>query len=98
MPAVDRVRPLEAVFQEVIDAVLRKRGSPTTADVTALGPRVSALSQGYNTGLPAKAPLEARIAFSFARDVPKGAAAVRELLGTGALGSTGERTLRIVDL
>ncbi|HSO35339.1 MAG TPA: small ribosomal subunit Rsm22 family protein [Labilithrix sp.] len=103
MPAAHLVRPLEAPFQDVIDAVLRKRHAPTTQDVAALGPRVSALSQAYNAGLAGdgarvKVPLEARIAFSFARDVPKGAGAVRELVQAGALAATGERTLRIVDL
>ncbi len=102
LPA-DLVRPLEAPFQAAIDAVLQKRRFPTTEDVAALGPRVAALSHAYNAGLAGdgakvKVPLEARIAFSFARDVPKGAAAVRELLRTGALRATGERTLRIVDL
>lgn len=103
MPSAHLVRPLEAPFQEVIDAVLRKRKAPPTGDVAALGPRISALSQAYNAGLAGdgarvKVPLEARIAFSFARDVPKGAGAVRELVATGALAATGERTLRIVDL
>lgn len=103
MPPVVLVRPLEAPFQQVIDAVLRKRRAPTTQDVAALGPRVAALSHAYNAGLAgdgakAKMPLEARIAFSFARDVPKGAAAVRELLGTRVLRATGDHTLRIVDL
>ena len=102
LPA-DLVRPLEAPFQAAIDAVLQKRRFPPTEDVAALGPRVAALSHAYNAGLAGdgakvKVPLEARIAFSFARDVPKGAAAVRELLRTGALRATGERTLRIVDL
>ena len=107
MPAVDLVRPLEDAFQDVVDAVLRKRGAPTTAEVAKLAPHVSALSQAYNAGLVGdgpgggarvRAPLEARIAFSFARDVPKGAGAVRELVRTGALAATGDRTLRIVDL
>jgi hypothetical protein len=98
------VAPLEDAFQDVLDAVLRKRGFPATRDVAKLAPRVSELSQAYNAGLAGadgprpKLPLEARLAFSFARDVPKGAAAVRELLRTGALPATGDRTLRIVDL
>jgi ribosomal protein RSM22 (predicted rRNA methylase) len=103
MPPADLVRPLEAAFQDVVDAVLQKRRAPTTQDVAALGPRVAALSHAYNAGLAGdgarvKVPLEARIAFSFARDVPKGAAAVRELVRTGALAASGDRTLRIVDL
>lgn len=103
MPPADLVRPLEAPYQDVIDAVLRKRHAPTTQDVAALGPRVAALSHAYNAGLAGdaakvKVPLEARIAFSFPRDVPKGAGAVRELVRTGVLSPTGERTLRVVDL
>ena len=103
MPSVDLVRPLEDAYQDVLDAVLRKRGSPTTRDVARLAPRVSELSHAYNTGLAGggarvRLPLEARIAFSFARDVPKGAAAVRELVQAGALAASGDRTLRIVDL
>ena len=103
MPEVDLVRPLEDAFQDVVDAVLRKRGSPTTREVAKLAPRVSELSKAYNAGLAGdgarvKVPLDARIAFSFARDVPKGAGAVRELVRTGALAATGDATLRIVDL
>ncbi len=103
MPPAHLVRPLEAPYQDVIDAVLRKRHAPTTQDVAALGPRVAALSHAYNAGLAGdgakvKVPIEARIAFSFARDVPKGAGAVRELVRTGVLSTTGERTLRVVDL
>jgi hypothetical protein len=112
MPSVDLVRPLEDGFEAVIDAVLRKRGAPPLRDVAKLAPRVSELSHAYNAGLagergPAagrpdavrvKVPLEARIAFSFARDVPKGAGAVRELVRTGALAAADDRTLRVVDL
>jgi ribosomal protein RSM22 (predicted rRNA methylase) len=101
MPAVDLVRPLDDAWQAVIDDVLRRRGAPTTVDVKTLGARVAALSQVYNAGLAGvggKVPLEARLAFSFARDVPKGAAAVRELVHTGALVAPEDRALRIVDL
>ncbi len=100
MMASNLVRPLEDGFQDVIDAVLRRRGAPTTSEVARLAPRIVELSQAYNAGLAgdgarAKVPLDARLAFSFARDVPKGAAAVRELVCTGALAN---RPLRIVDL
>lgn len=99
----DLVRPLEDAWQEVIDSVLRRRGAPATRDVTKLGPRLVELSRAYNAGLAgdgarARVPLDARIAFSFARDVPKGAAAVRELVAAGALRVASDRTLRIVDL
>ncbi len=103
MPALHLVRPLEAGFQAIIDGVLRRRGSPTTGDVPRLAPRIVELSQAYNEGLAGdgarvRVPLEARIAFSFARDVPKGAGAVRELVRTGALVAPVDRPLRIVDL
>lgn len=97
------VRPLEDAWQDVIDAVLRRRGAPTTRDVPKLAPRLVELSHAYNAGLAGdgakvRVPLDARIAFSFARDVPKGAGAVRELASAGALQVTPGRTLRIVDL
>src|SRR4051812_45708086 len=84
-----RVRPLEEPWRDVIDAVLAKRG----ADTSRLAARVAELSKAYNTsGARPAVPLDARIAFSFARDVPKGGAAVRELLPTIST------PLRIVDL
>ncbi|MDB4939434.1 MAG: Methyltransferase [Labilithrix sp.] len=97
------VRPLEDAWQEVIDAVLKRRGAPSTKDVQKLAPRLVELSHAYNAGLAGDAarvrvPLDARIAFSFARDVPKGAGAVRELIGTGALAASADRVVRIVDL
>lgn len=103
----DLVRPLEATWQEVIDAVLERRRAPSTREPAKLAPKLVELSHAYNTGLAGdaaadgarvKVPLDARIAFSFARDVPKGAGAVRELLEAGVLPATRERTLRIVDL
>lgn len=101
------VRPLEASWNPVLDDVLRERGAPPTSDVARLAPKVTELSRAYNAGLAGGAhgpaagrnlPLEARIAFSFARDVPKGAAAVRELVATGALAVPEDRPLRILDL
>jgi ribosomal protein RSM22 (predicted rRNA methylase) len=100
-------RPLEEVYQEVVDAVLERRRAPTTHHVGKLAPRLEALSRAYNSGLVGdvgpdhvreKAPLEARIAFSFARDVPKGGASLRDLIAAGALHAIGERPFRIVDL
>jgi ribosomal protein RSM22 (predicted rRNA methylase) len=101
------VRPLEGAWQEVIDAVLERRRAPSTREPAKLAPQLVELSHAYNTGLAGdaatggarvKVPLDARIAFSFARDVPKGAGAVRELLQAGALSVPGDRALRIVDL
>jgi len=103
----DLVRPLEAAWQEVIDAVLERRRAPSTREPAKLAPKLVQLSQAYNAGLAGEAtpdgarvkvPLDARIAFSFARDVPKGAGAVRELLQAGVLAAPRERALRIVDL
>src|SRR4051794_445246 len=97
------VRPLENAWQAVIDAVLRRRSAPVTADVDKLAPRLVELSRAYNAGLAgdgarALVPLAARIAFSFARDVPKGAGAVRELAVAGALAVPPGGSFRIVDL
>lgn len=97
------VRPLEDRWQGVLDAVLAARRAPKTADVARLAPRVAELSRAYNAGKAGEAdapvlPLEARIAFSFARDVPKGAGAVRELVASGALRVPDDRPLRVLDL
>ena len=97
------VRALEHEWKDVIDAVLKRRGAPPTSEVTKLAPRLVELSHAYNAGLAgdgarAAVPLDARIAFSFARDVPKGAGAVRELVLSGALSLPEGRPLRIVDL
>ena len=99
----DLVRPLEDAWQDVIDAVLRRHNAPGTKEVAKLTPRLVELSKAYNAGLAgdgarAKVPLDARIAFSFARDVPKGAGAVRELVRAGALSVRPDHTLRIVDV
>ena len=99
----DLVRPLEDAWQDIIDAVLRRRGAPGTREVAKLTPGLVELSQAYNAGLTGdgarvRVPLDARIAFSFARDVPKGAGAVRDLVRAGALTIRPDHTLRIVDV
>lgn len=101
--AVESVRPLEGEWQDVLDAVLRARRAPLTSDVAKVAPRLVELSRAYNAGLAGdpghvRVPLDARIAFSFARDVPKGAGAVRELVRAGVLAMPSDRPLRIVDL
>ena len=105
--AQDLVRPLEPVWQDVIDAVLERRRAPSTREPAKLAPKLIELSHAYNAGLAGDAasdgtrvavPLDARIAFSFARDVPKGAGAVRELVQAGVLSVPRDRPLRIVDL
>lgn len=98
------VHPLEAEWQDVLDAVLRPTRRPelTTKDVARLAPLTIELSRAYNAaqaeGRRTKLPLEARIAFSFPRDVPKGAGAVRELVASGTLRLPAERPLRVLDL
>jgi SAM-dependent methyltransferase len=98
LPAV--VRPLEATWQPLLDAVLRGRGAPPTSAAARLGPALAALSQAYNAAGAERprVPLEARVAFSFARDVPKGAGAVRELVRTGVLRVREDAPLRVLDL
>ena len=102
MARVDRVAPLEDDWREAIDAVANARSWPGSRDVARLGAAVARLSAAYND--PARASARARdsgaarLGFSFARDVPKGAAAVRELVACGALETGGSEPLRVLDL
>jgi len=99
MLGIDLVRPLEDDWRDTIDAVARSRGWPSTHDVAALAACVGSLSAAYNDPRRARAGMRdggpARLGFAFARDVPKGAGAVRELVATGAL--RGER-VRVLDI
>jgi len=94
------VKPLENDWRGTLDDVARERGWPTSRDVAKLAARVADLSRSYNDSTHARAAMsvagEARLAFAFARDVPKGAGAVRELVATDALPS--DRPLRVLDL
>jgi hypothetical protein len=94
------VRPLEEDWRDSLDAVARSRSWPTSRDVARLAARVVDLSAAYNDPGRARAPMReagaARLGFSFARDVPKGAAAVRELVAARAIAL--DRTLRVLDL
>jgi ribosomal protein RSM22 (predicted rRNA methylase) len=100
MLGLDLVRPLEAHWRESIDEVARTRRWPTTRDIAKLAASVKTLSERYNDPHRARASAEtdgaARLGFFFARDVPKTAAAVRELVGTGLLRL--ERVVRILDV
>jgi hypothetical protein len=100
MPSAKLVRPLEDDWREALDAIARSRGWPTSRDVARLGARVAELSAAYNDPARARAALRdagaARLGFSFVRDVPKSAAAVRELVATGTLRLDGQ--LRVLDL
>jgi SAM-dependent methyltransferase len=94
------VQSLESDWRDVLDGIARARGWPTTHEPAKLGARVRALSDAYNDATRARAAARdagaARLGFSFARDVPKGAAAVRELVATGSLRAS-ER-LRVLDV
>jgi ribosomal protein RSM22 (predicted rRNA methylase) len=96
------VHALEDDWRETLDAVARSRAWPTSRDVAKLAARVGELSAAYNDPARARAAVRdagaARLGFSFARDVPKGAAAVRELVATGALRLSADRPLRVIDL
>jgi ribosomal protein RSM22 (predicted rRNA methylase) len=85
----DFVRPLEDDWRDTLDDVARSRGWPTSREVAKLASRVAALSSSYNDASKARATARdagpARLAFSFVRDVPKTAGAVRELVAVGAL-------------
>lgn len=78
------VRSLEDDWRESLDGVAKARGWPTSREVATLAARVSALSAAYNDPARARAGARdagaARLGFSFVRDVPKSAGAVRELL------------------
>jgi SAM-dependent methyltransferase len=98
----DLVRPLEDDWRETLDALARALRWPTSRDVARLGAAVAELSAAYNDPSRARAAMRdagaARLGFSFARDVPKGAAAVRELVATGTLALGVSGTLRVLDL
>lgn len=96
-------RPLEDDWRASLEAVARAHGWPSAAEPARLGALVRALSEAYNAAampgraVAASAPaIAARLGFSFARDVPKAAAAVRELVGAGELGAG--PTLRVLDV
>jgi SAM-dependent methyltransferase len=97
------VRTLEDDWRDALDAVARRHGWPTSRDVAQLGARVAELSAAYNDPARAHATLReagaARLGFAFPRDVPKAAAAVRELVASGRLGGADqELSLRVLDL
>ncbi len=100
MIGFELVRPLEADWRATLDAVARARGWPTSRNVAKLAASVADLSAAYNDPGRARASMReagaARLGFSFVRDVPKGAGAVRELLATGGGPAVG--SLRVLDL
>jgi hypothetical protein len=103
MVGLGLVRPLEPDWREVLDAAARRRGWPTSHDVARLGAKVAELSAAYNDPERARAGMReagaARLGFAFPRDVPKAAAAVRELVALGRVRLDCEREpLRVLDL
>ncbi len=93
------VAPLEEDWQAAIAKVLAAHGFPALHETARLGPLLTKLSDAYNTrGVASRDLLPARLAFSFARDVPKAAGAVRELVGAGKLALPQDRALRVLDL
>jgi hypothetical protein len=100
MVGLEFVRPLEDEWRDTLDGVARSRGWPASHDVAALAAGVADLSSMYNDPARARASMRqagpARLGFSFARDVPKGAAAVRELIAAGAIATEG--TLHVLDV
>ncbi len=98
----DLVTPLEDDWRTALDGVARERGFASSDEVARVGRSVERLSALYNDR-SAKAPeaddrdaLAARLVFSFVRDVPKGAGAVRELARAGLLSI--DRPLRVLDV
>ncbi len=93
------VAPLEEAWHAAIAKVLGAHGFPALGDTSRLGPLVAKLSDAYNSaGTASRDLLPARLAFSFARDVPKSAGAVRELVLLGKLAITEGRPLRVLDI
>ncbi len=96
------VRPLEEDWKGTLDAVARTHRWPGSGEVARLAPLLEKLSASYND--VGRAPegqdslLAPRLAFSFPRDVPKAAGAVRELVATGALTLGSAGALKVLDL
>lgn len=97
------MEPLDEDWRATLDAIARARGWPTTAEPAKLGAHVAALSAAYNASdaerprVSDAAALAARLLFSFARDVPKAAAAVRELAPSLGAVHAGRR-VRLLDV
>ncbi len=98
----DLVRPLEDDWRDTLDAVARAHGWPSSHEPAKLSVQLKALSLAYNTASDEAGSVReaaaARLVFSFARDVPKSAGAVRELVASGALALPPDRPLRVLDL
>lgn len=92
--------PLEPAWRHILETLAREQGWPFGSN-DRLAAGVAALSEAYNQdhAAPSRLTIEmqaARLGFFFPRDVPKGAAAVREL--ASLLSPHDGRVLRILDL
>jgi ribosomal protein RSM22 (predicted rRNA methylase) len=96
------VQPLEEDWRDTLASVARRHRWLTTDTPGKLAERVARLSRAYNEAKPLAAgsddELTARLGFSFARDVPKSAGAVRELVATGVLSLPSHRALTVLDV
>jgi len=93
--------PLAEDWRDLLQAVAEEHR--LAHDPQALARAVSELSRAYNGLDPTattrgRGALAARLAFSFTRDVPKAASAVRELIGAGLLRLPSDRELRVIDV
>src|SRR5437868_7050458 len=102
MLGLDLVHALDESWRDTLDDLARERGWPTTREAAKLGARVAELSAAYNDPARARATVResgaARLGFAVARDVPKGAGAVRELVATRQLGLGSVDPLRVLDV
>jgi ribosomal protein RSM22 (predicted rRNA methylase) len=100
------VAALDETWRDALDGIARSRRWPTSHDVARLASKVAQLSAAYNDesarGLSVlgdgEDTMAARLLFSFVRDVPKMAAAVRELVVSRILTLAESRPLRVLDL
>jgi hypothetical protein len=97
------VGPLTEDWRDTLDTLAQTRGWPTSREPERLAVHVANLSLAYNTegasnSLRTRDALSARLGFSFPRDVPKAAGAIRELVATGTLAMPADRPLRVLDL
>lgn len=91
------VAPLEEPWKKILDDIAHHQGLPGSQDPKALSAAVTLLSSLYNglvDEIPVRQALAARLSFSFPRDVPKGAAALAEVVHL----LPRDRTLRVLDL
>lgn len=93
---------LEDEWLGLLTDVARAHRLVPLTDAERLGPAVAKLAAAYNDpvlrGLEGVDHLAARLGFSFPRDVPKVAGAVREVVAMGRIAMPTDRALRVLDL